>query len=173
MADYIFDRPIPGQSLTTEPKNFPWERPPEIVDPELALQFTLAKLNNPDFLENAVGILEDGLDLVTLVEGLLRMQVMEGIHTIEISMLIAPVVHEFIKTAADAAGIDYDEGFEDKKAKQKKMYSLNAVAARKKIEEMDMEPENVLEEVQEEVIEDTSIPMEEEEEPRGLMARRN
>ena len=24
---------IPGQSLTDEPKNFAWERPPEIADP--------------------------------------------------------------------------------------------------------------------------------------------
>ena len=31
--------PIPGQSLTTEPKGFPWERPPEIDKPEDALKF--------------------------------------------------------------------------------------------------------------------------------------
>ena len=28
----MFDAPIPGQSLTTEPKNYPWERPPEMSD---------------------------------------------------------------------------------------------------------------------------------------------
>ena len=28
----IFDRPIPGQSLTDEPKNYPWEHPPQFTD---------------------------------------------------------------------------------------------------------------------------------------------
>ena len=28
----IFDRPIPGQSLTDEPKNYPWEHPAQFSD---------------------------------------------------------------------------------------------------------------------------------------------
>ena len=28
----LLNAPIPGQSLTDEPKNYPWENPPEIVD---------------------------------------------------------------------------------------------------------------------------------------------
>ena len=28
-----FERPVPGQSLTTTPKSAPYERPPEITDP--------------------------------------------------------------------------------------------------------------------------------------------
>ena len=27
-----FDRPIPGQSLTDEPGNYPWEHPPQYTD---------------------------------------------------------------------------------------------------------------------------------------------
>lgn len=27
-----FERPVPGQSLTTTPKSAPYERPPEITD---------------------------------------------------------------------------------------------------------------------------------------------
>ena len=30
----LLKAPIPGQSLTDEPKNYPWENPPEITDPE-------------------------------------------------------------------------------------------------------------------------------------------
>ena len=28
----IFDRPIPGQSLTDEPQNYPWEHPAQYSD---------------------------------------------------------------------------------------------------------------------------------------------
>ena len=38
---------------------------------------------------------------------------LDGIHSIDISLSIAPVIHEYIKGYADAMDIDYDEGFED------------------------------------------------------------
>ena len=41
----IFAAPIPGQSLTTEPKGLPFERPPKIVDPIEALD--LHRFRNP------------------------------------------------------------------------------------------------------------------------------
>ena len=44
----LFDAPIPGQSLTSEPKNAPFERPPEIVNPEEALMVHLKRLNDVD-----------------------------------------------------------------------------------------------------------------------------
>ena len=42
-----FDRPIPGQSLTSTPKGAPYERPPEINDPMEALEMHLDNLDNP------------------------------------------------------------------------------------------------------------------------------
>jgi len=32
----MFSAPIPGQSLTSEPKNSTWENPPQIAEPELS-----------------------------------------------------------------------------------------------------------------------------------------
>jgi hypothetical protein len=110
----MFDRPIPGQSLTTTPKNAPYERPPEVVDPEQALQIHLDRLTDPDRMEDALYFLEIGVDLVTLVEGILRSAVMGGIHTVDVSLIIAPVIHEYIKSTADALGVEYEEGFDNK-----------------------------------------------------------
>ncbi len=61
-----FDRPIPGQSLTTTPKSAPYERPPEISDPRQALEAHLDNLMKEDAMEDALFFLEAGLDLVTL-----------------------------------------------------------------------------------------------------------
>ena len=52
----LLKAPIPGQSLTDEPKNYPWENPPEITDPEEAIarfQRLLVQLGVEDALREA------------------------------------------------------------------------------------------------------------------------
>lgn len=111
----MYGAPIPGQSLTTEPKGFPWERPPEIVDPEEAIQMHLSKMAEPKRLRAALDLIElEGMDVATLVKGRLRGAVSQGMHSVDVSLLIAPVLHDFIKQAADVAGIEAEDGFEDK-----------------------------------------------------------
>ena len=109
----MFSAPIPGQSLTSEPKNSSWENPPEISSPEEALLWHLEKFDNPKKTEAVVGLLALGLDLVTMTEGLLRTAVAEGRHGIDVSLIIAPVIHEHLKGIAEASGIDYIEGLEE------------------------------------------------------------
>ena len=90
------DRPIPGQSLTTTPKGAPYERPPELTDPIDALEAHLDNLMKDGAMEDVLFFLEEGVDLVTLTEGVLRSAVMEGIHSVDVSLIIAPALHEFI-----------------------------------------------------------------------------
>lgn len=172
----LFDRPIPGQSLTTPPRNAPYERPPEVVDPEQALQIHLDRLTDPDRMEDAMFFLEMGVDLVTLVEGILRSAVMEGVHSIDVSFIIAPIIHEYIKSTADLLEVPYNEGFEDKNAKKQKTYARNITLARKKLGELGLNPEAVAgqmgETPTEMPVEDTAPEMMSEEQPMGLMARR-
>jgi hypothetical protein len=159
--------------LTTEPKGYPWERPPEIVDPEEAIQMHIVRLSDPEMLEEVLDILEfEEVDIQTLVIGMMRGAVANGIHSIDVGMMVAPVVHEFIKQAAKAAGIDAEDGFEDKKAKkEKEQYRIDS-RARKMLKDMGAKPKEVVKEIEmeessEEEEEDISVA------PRGLMARGN
>ena len=93
----MFNAPIPGQSLTSEPKNSPWENPPLMVDPEEALLWHLEKLEKPKVTESVAGLMALGVDILDLTEGILRAAVAEGQHSIDVSLIIAPVVHEYIK----------------------------------------------------------------------------
>ncbi len=163
----ITDRPIPGQSLTAEPRSQAFERPPEVVDPIEALDLHLDNLSKEGAMEDAMYFLEAGLDLVTLVQGILRSAVMEGIHTIDVSLIIAPVVHEYIKGFADAAGVQYEEGFEDKQGKQALSYRRNAAAAKEMMKQLDDE------EPMDMAMEEPEEPPMVTEEPKkaGLMAR--
>lgn len=174
-----FEVPIPGQSLTDTPRNAPYERPPEVSDPEEALQIHLARLNDPERMEDAMFFLQTGVDIVSLVEGILRSAVMTGVHSVDVSLIIAPVIHEYIKSTADILGIEYEEGFEDKEGKRLKKYARNAILARDKMKAAGVSPEETAAEVSElqkaveesEVMDVEEMP-EMEEEPRGLMARR-
>lgn len=160
----MFDRPIPGQSLTVEPKSLPYERPPEVTDPEQALQIHLAGLSKPKVMMAALTALEDGLDLVTLVEGIVRNGVMKGIHSVDVSLIIAPVIHEYIKTTADSVGVEYDEGFGDDPEQDEQMsYTRQEAMANRMLDKLGFEEEEVVAQIEEEKPQEKS--------PRGLMAR--
>ena len=49
--DNVFDAPIPGQSLTDEPGNYPWEHPPQTASIEEATDYVyesiMRKENGP------------------------------------------------------------------------------------------------------------------------------
>ena len=169
-----FERPIPGQSLTTEPKNAPYERPPEIVDPIEALDVHIENLLKPGAMEDVLYFLEYGVDLVTLVQGILRGAVMEGIHSIDVSLIIAPVIHEYIKGFADAADLDYKEGWETKEEEKALSYRRDVERAKKLLDELREEKGEEVPTTMEEMTEEPEMELEVEEEqpaPTGLMAR--
>ena len=170
----LTDRPVPGESLTIEPKSIEYERPPQTVDVKEALPIHLDNLNRPEGMRDIVFFMQNDVPLKTMVEGLLRSAVLEGIHSVDISLMIAPVVHEYIKGELDALGVTYDEGIDDS-SQQELVQDRRAfdMAMSKFQEERDDEPDIMS-------LEDTVVPpsspiMEEEEvveEPQGLMARR-
>lgn len=161
---------IPGQSLTAEPKNAPYENAPEFSKPEDALEFHLDRLTTEDKMEAILQALELEIDIVTLTEGILRGAVLDGRHSVDISLLIAPIVHEFIKTTADKAGVEYDEGFPDESANQANVqYVINQKKAARILK--DYTDDGTVDEPLEDDIEDVELIEEEPEMPQGLMAR--
>ena len=171
----MFERPIPGQSLTAEPKSQAFERPPEITDPIEALDAHMDNLAREGAMEDALYFLEFGVDLVTLVQGILRAAVMEGIHSIDVSLIIAPVIHEHIKGFADVAGIEYDEGFEDEEGKKVLSYKRDVARAKemlKKVKEEEKEEDTLSPDTIVEATEEPEPNIEEQEPVKtGLMAR--
>lgn len=104
-----FDAPIPGQSLTHEPGSVPWENPPLYETQEDALAFYMEKLEDEESLEDLLFVLEMGMPVEIMVDGMTSMGVMEGYHTFDVKMLVSPIIHEHIVSLAEAAGIKYKE----------------------------------------------------------------
>ncbi len=109
MIEPTFDAPIPGQSLTSEPKLYPWESPPQIDKAEDAFDFYVNTLKKPETMDDIFIALKEGFPLNILVKSLLSVGVMEGIHSIDVSLIIAPSIHDYIHGAAIAEGIKVKE----------------------------------------------------------------
>lgn len=109
---------IPGQSLTDEPKNFAWERPPEITDPDKAIAYHMDYLSNPEVVESTLFILASGLPVKNFVDTILTNAVGNGIHSIDVSLIIKPVLEEAVVLTAVEADIKFLEEFDNSKAKE-------------------------------------------------------
>ncbi len=114
----MLDAPIPGQSLTSTPRNSPWENPPLYDTAEETLGFYLDKLDDDELIDDLFFVMEQGLPVASIVDGMTSTGVMEGYHTFDVKMLIAPVLHEHLVTLADAAGISYKEQLGPSKEEQ-------------------------------------------------------
>jgi len=187
MAD-VFSAPIPGQSLTDTPKNYPWERPAEITDPREAIKFHLDGINRPEALDNIIEMLQLGIPVNALSKTALTTAQMEGIHSVDVSLIIGDVIKEEFISIAEEAGIDYVTGDEPSEMDIKEKEEQEVLALlRKKIgaademdagvEMMQQTADMMADEEEPEDIEAEAEPMmmQEEEtmpqEPRGLMAK--
>lgn len=109
----MFDAPIPGQSLTTEPKNYPWERPPEMADIDEVISFYMKGMSSPKVIDNLLDMLELDTPVDAIVNAYTTVNVMKGMHNVDVKLLVSPVLHEYIATIGKAAGIDVKSSFDE------------------------------------------------------------
>mgnify|MGYP003656716586 CR=1 FL=1 len=194
MAVTLFDGPIPGQSLTDEPGNYPWERPPVHADPLDALEVYMDKLGNEDIIDDITDMLDLGIPINTVAGAMLSSGFQEGLHSIDVKFILKPLIAAQIQSIANVIGIDYKldmSDYRDKDAEraEKRKRVLGAKLANMldvSTNEMD-EGQKIVQETQENLesmpeedmqVEDTmqegSEPMqmeEQQEAPVGLMAK--
>ena len=184
----LLNAPIAGQSLTDTPKNYPWERPAEISDPREAIKFHMDGLSAPEALDNIVELIQVGVPLRALSKTVLTTAQMEGIHSVDVSLIIGDVVFEELVSIAEEAGLDYTTGDEPSEREMQEKEDQQVLALlRKKLDavepgseeddagvEIMRQVETMMSEPQEEQQDTEEMPMMEapvEEAPRGLMAR--
>ena len=159
-------RPIPGQSLTHELRARPWQNPPQYNTVEEALDFYIPRMTEENFNDKLLDIMEMGIPLTTIANSIQSAGVMEGKHTIDVGMLIMPVLIEMMAYIGDDAGIEYDTGTEMRKDDDRISSSKIALAMKKMQKRLPEELNS------EETVEVKEIPEEVEPQPTGLMARR-
>lgn len=159
MNQPMLDAPIPGQSLTFELGSRPWQQPSQYNTVEEALDYYIPRLESNEVTEQLLDVLEMGIPVTTIANTMQLASVMEGKHTVDVGMLVLPVLVELIMMIGDSAGIEYETGLQ----KDKKMRgSLVDLAVSKFKEQKDM-PDETEENIEVEPVE--------EENSGGLMSR--
>ena len=92
----IFDRPIPGQSLTDEPKNYPWEHPAQFADVDAAMEFVMKKLTNENMNQQILLMLKNKIPVEAITRLIVFGGFVEGKWTVDVATLITPLVMQLI-----------------------------------------------------------------------------
>ena len=153
-------RPIPGQSLTHELRARPWQNPPQFNTVEESMDWYLERFDNPEIVQELLSIIEMGIPLSTIANSMQLGAVLQGVHNIDVGILIIPIIIEIMKTLAEKTDTKYVMGDEPEESDRPSDAVLES--ALNKIKGMtveDMPEEEMMEE-------------ETDEEPMGLMARR-
>lgn len=107
MAPDFLHQPIPGISLTGAPGNAPWEQPPKYASLDEVIDYYSDKLVEEETISSLIDIIKRDIPLLTIAEGMIRMGIMEGMHTIDAGMLVKPVLVELMIALAEIYGVKY------------------------------------------------------------------
>ena len=106
-VDLFNMKPIPGSSLTEEPGKRPYERPPQITEPDKALQYCLkGVLGNEEVREELFDVLDMGISVETVASAFILQSFTEGVFDPNVSELIKVPLIQFITQEASRAGIE-------------------------------------------------------------------
>lgn len=167
--DYQFDAPIPGESLTGELGSMPYEQPAQMPSVEENIDFYTAQILNPDIGGSIASQLSKGRRVSDMAEIIIVSGVAEGRHTIDVGVLVLPVVMEMLALVGDLHGVKYDMGLTtgSSSAEKSLLEFANSRIKKQSLEEDDME-DTVLEDDNEDMQEPIAV-----EAPKtGLMGRR-
>ena len=161
MAEEMFDAPIPGMSLTHELGARPWQQPSQFPTVDEAIEYYMSSMTSEEFMDQIIEVLEMGVPVTTIANSMQLSSVMEGKHTVDVGMMVVPILMEMIMMLGDSANVEYETGLTNPDAGKPRDSQLAKYAReyKEKLKDADVE------EAQEE-------PVEKENEPTGLMARR-
>jgi len=171
-----FDRPIPGMGMTHELGARPWQTPPTYTTIDEAADYYIEKMSSPEFKNKLLDVMAMNVPLTTVANTMQLSSVMEGLHTVDVGMMMIPILVEVMALIGDSADIDYVTGMDAKKEARPSM--INKIIEDMKSEIGDVEDMAEGMEMQQPQEEAEAMPTEETQEempmeqPKGLMARR-
>lgn len=97
----------PGHSLTQDNSRWAWGKPPQITDPEEALEVAIASLERPKVRDEMFKLLYTGVSVEVMVEGYVLQAFHDGKFMPDVGLLIQPPLGMYIAHMAEEAGIPY------------------------------------------------------------------
>jgi len=170
----LLDAPIAGQHMVSELGGRPWQQAPQYTTVDEAIEYYLDRMSSEEFAEQLVDVLEMDVPVTTLANTIQMAGVMDGKHSIDVGMLVMPLLMEMIMLVGDMADVKYDSGMEN--PNKKKTRDTLVTAATTKLKRQLEKKESMIFDDKElgegDTEEQEPVVIEQEEEPKGLMARR-
>lgn len=104
--------PIPGENYTSDTKNYPWHRPPEVTNIDAAIELSAKQLMSEEGAPGLVTMLHAGIDIATLTQTFVMSGIGAGKWTPDFAILLAGPVSHMIYLMAKSEGIDADLGID-------------------------------------------------------------
>jgi len=169
MPEAIYDAPIPGSSLTKEVGASALKNPPRYTTVDEAIEFYVQRMSTEEFSEQVADVLEMGVPVTSLVNIIQMHSVMEGLHTIDVSIMLMPILMEMIALIGDMQNIEYDMGVERDDPERISDAMVQTATRKLKRTQFDSRNSTAMEEpIVDEMIEDVSMANEM---SGGLMSR--
>ena len=145
----------PGISWTAPEKSRPWQQPPQLVNIGDVVQRYMDSFSDQEVMSNAIDAIETKVPLSVMAQSIMLNHVSEGVHTMDMGILVMPVIIELLITFAELSKVDYIV-FPDQIEKQNIIpVGVARLAMKKALESMEKTAEQV-----------------QETKPAGLMARK-
>ena len=100
-----FDTPIPGQSLTDEPGNYPWEHPPQFTDVDEVIGDLYDSLTKPNIARQLIAMLDAGVPVEAIVRVITFSGFMEGKYNPDVGFIITEPLMNLVSAIGIRAGV--------------------------------------------------------------------
>ena len=101
-----FAAPVPGQSLTDTPRNYPWEHAPQYATVEDASMQIWEGLHSDAAMEKVIILLEAGLTVEEIVKVIIFAGFVEGKFNPDVGLLLTPIVAKMVMAIGKKAGVE-------------------------------------------------------------------
>ena len=161
----VFDLPVPGMGMTHELGARPWQQPAQYTNVDDVAQYYIAKMQDDTFAENVLNLLETKMPVTMIANAMQTVNMMNGVHSLDVGMLSLPIIMEMIMFIAESDGIEYVTGIERDIESELRDSTIQLAVENASNENSMGSQEDTIQEQEE-------TPMAEETMPTGLMARR-
>jgi hypothetical protein len=109
----VISGPIAGENLTSDTRNYPWHRPPDVQDYDEVVEALIKDSMKPKEMSRILSMLSNEMTLSSIVDFKVLALMSQGKFSLDMGILAAGPYARFLDILAKDAGISVEMGLED------------------------------------------------------------
>lgn len=109
----IISGPIAGENLTSDTRNYPWHRPPDVDDFNQVVEALITDAMQPKEMTRILSMLSNEMTLASVVDYKVLSLMSKGKFSLDMGILAAGPYARFLDILAKDAGITVEMGIEE------------------------------------------------------------